>query len=149
MFCDRRPGLPGSILICNLAISCHKHSERIADKIFMELERKEDRSLCAELMQIQWKDDEGVEHTEFVTLEDISRTGLCLGTDVSLSPETRVVVKYPGGKYQGRVRYCRSDPLGYQVGIEFDPGYAWSPRQFRPSHLTQFRLRAVKPPEPR
>jgi len=113
----------------------------------MELDRKEDRNLCAELLQILWKDDEGVEHSEFVNLDDISRTGLCLATDIPIPPETKLVIKYPGGKYQGQVRYCRSDPLGYQIGVEFDPGYSWSPRQFRPSHMLQFRLRPVKSPK--
>lgn len=113
----------------------------------MELDRKEDRNLCAELLQIQWTDDEGAEHSEFVTLEDISRTGLCVATDVPISPGTKLVIKYPKGKYQGRVRYCRSDPLGYQIGVEFEPGYSWSRRQFRPSHMLQFRLHQVKSPK--
>jgi len=111
----------------------------------MEFDRKEDRNLCAELLEIQWKDNDGTAHSEFVTLDDISRTGLCIGTDLEIPTDTNLVIKYPGGKYQGRVRYCHAIPLGYQIGIEFDPGYTWSPRQFRPSHMLQFRLKEVKP----
>lgn len=111
----------------------------------MELERKEERSLCAELLEIHWKDDKHAEHNEFVTLEDISPTGLCLGSETPIPIETKLVIRYPKGKYEGRVRYCQADELGYQVGVQFEPGYYWSPRQFRPSHLLQFRLRPVKP----
>ncbi len=115
----------------------------VADRNAMERRRKEDRSLCAELLEIRWKDN-GVDHAAFVTLEDISSAGLCLGTEVPIAPETRLVIKYPKGKYEGHIKYCKSDELGYLVGVEFDPGYTWSRRQFRPSHLLQFRLRAVK-----
>jgi hypothetical protein len=109
----------------------------------MVMRRKEDRSLCAELLQIHWE-AEGVEHDESVALEDISSSGLCLGTEFPIALETKLVIKYPRGKYEGRVKYCQSDQLGYLVGVEFDPGYTWSRKQFRPSHLVQFRLRAVK-----
>jgi len=105
----------------------------------MEFERKDQRSLCAELLEIYWKDAKHVEHHEFVTLEDISATGLCLATDIEFPIGTKLVIKYPKGKYEGRVKYCQEDELGYQVGVQFEPGYQWSPRHFRPSHLLQFR----------
>ena len=117
-----------------------------ADRNAMVRRRKEDRSLCAELLEIRWK-DKGVDHDALVTLEDISSAGLCLGTEIPIAPETKLVIKYPKGKYEGQVKYCKSDELGYLVGVEFDPGYTWSRRQFRPSHLLQFRLHAVKKDE--
>ncbi len=107
--------------------------------------RQEDRSLCAELLQICWEDEIGTARLESVSLEDISSSGLCLGTEMPIAPGTKLAIKYPKGEYQGTVRYCRADQAGYLVGVRFNPGYSWSRRQFRPAHLIQFRLRAVKP----
>jgi len=110
----------------------------------MKAKRKEDRSLCAELMEINWRDEQAVEQSAYVTLEDISSRGLCFGSEVAIAPETKMTVSFPEGKYEGKVCYCKSDPAGFMVGIEFDPGYRWSRKEFRPSHLIQFRLRPVR-----
>ena len=110
----------------------------------MDSRRKEDRSLCAQLLEIRWNDGAGEERREFATLEDISRRGLSLGIETPIPEGTSVTVIYPNGRYEGEVRYCRSDELGNVVGVEFASGYAWSRRDFRPSHLLQFRLRTIK-----
>jgi hypothetical protein len=109
----------------------------------MKFRRKEDRNLCAELIEIRWKGGTGEECREFGTLEDISVQGLSLGIESPIPVGEEVTVLYPNGKYEGEVRYCRSDELGNVVGVKFAPGYSWSPRDFRPAHMVQFRLRAV------
>jgi hypothetical protein len=110
----------------------------------MKHRRKEDRSLCAELLEVRWRDAAGQECREFAALEDISRQGLSLGLDTPIPEGTEVTVLYPNGKYEGHVRYCRSDELGHVLGIRFSPGCSWSRRDFRPSHLVQFRLHSVE-----
>ncbi len=110
----------------------------------MKFRRKEDRSLCAELLEICWKDENGRECKEFATLEDISREGLGIGLETEIPIGTDVTVFYPNGKYEGQVRHCRKDALGIIVGIKFSPGYSWSRKDFCPSHLVQFRLRSVQ-----
>jgi hypothetical protein len=110
----------------------------------MKHRREEDRSLCAELLEVRWKNGAGQDFREFATLEDISSQGLSLGIDTPIPVGTDVTLYYPNGKYEGQVRYCRIDDLGNVVGIKFAPGYSWSRRDFRPSHLVQFRLHAVE-----
>jgi hypothetical protein len=114
-----------------------------ADTITMRLRRKEDRSLCAELLEITWKDEQGLVKHAAASLEDISTRGLCLGIEGPLPLGTLLTIYYPNGKYEGRVRYCHSDPAGFLVGVQFEPGHRWSRHDFRPSHLVQFRLRAA------
>jgi hypothetical protein len=36
------------------------------------------------------------------------------------------------------------DRLNYQLGVQFEDGYRWSRRKFKPEHLLQFRLRKVR-----
>jgi hypothetical protein len=33
------------------------------------------------------------------------------------------------------VRYCVYRDIGYFLGVEFEPGFRWSVRMFRPQHL--------------
>jgi hypothetical protein len=115
-----------------------------ADRRNMRVKRKEERNLCAELIEILWQDDQAVGHSEFVTLEDISRTGVSLGSEGPVPLQTRLTLKHPSGTYLGQVRYCRQDQAGYVIGVQLDQGSYWSRKQFRPDHLVQFRLRPVK-----
>jgi PilZ domain len=100
--------------------------------------RKKKRSLCADLIAISWTEGSGRIRSDMGTLQDISAVGACLRLEQSISAGTGVSLYYPKGKYDGKVKYCRSDQSGYLVGIEFDPGYRWSRRDFQPSHLIDF-----------
>jgi hypothetical protein len=68
-------------------------------------------------------------------LEDISLSGACLQVDAPVPLQTNLLITYPRGELQGRVRYCVYREIGYFLGIEFEPGSKWSQRLFRPQHL--------------
>ncbi len=102
--------------------------------------RDEERSLCADLIKIVWTDSSGQKQKEMAALEDISRGGACLQLEHPIPVGTSISVLYPDGRYYGRVCYCTFQHTGYFVGVEFNPGYEWSPRQFRPSHLFNVRV---------
>src|SRR5713226_2011609 len=106
----------------------------------MKQRREKKRNMCAELLTIRWSEDDGRSREEMVTLEDISATGACLHLEHSIQPETEVSLHYPRGKYQGKVKYCTSQEIGYVLGIAFDEGYRWSKADFQPSHLLELRL---------
>ena len=91
--------------------------------------------LCADLVDVKWKDPSGHSRRSVANLEDISLSGACLQMDrpVPLGAEFRL--GYPSGELAGKVKYCVFREIGYFLGIEFDPGNRWSQRHFRPQHL--------------
>jgi hypothetical protein len=101
----------------------------------MQNRRAEPRLLCADLVDVVWKDKGGRTRRAVANLEDISLSGACLQVDAAIPAQTNVRLLYPEGELRGRVCYCIYREVGYFVGIEFEPGFRWSLRQFRPQHL--------------
>lgn len=91
--------------------------------------------LCADLVDVRWKDKRGRTRRAVANLEDISISGACIQVDVPVAMDTRLRIGYPRGEMRGRVIYCVYREIGYFLGIEFEPGFHWSPRDFRPQHL--------------
>lgn len=97
--------------------------------------RAETRLLCADLVDVQWKDKEGRTRRTVANLEDISISGACIQVDSPVPLQTTLKISFPKGELQGCVRYCVFREIGYFLGVEFEPGYRWSLRLFRPQHL--------------
>jgi hypothetical protein len=97
--------------------------------------RAETRLMCADLVDVQWKDKGGRMRRAVANLEDISLSGACVQVDSPVPLQTIVRVSFPRGELQGRVRYCVYRDIGYFLGVEFEPGFRWSVRMFRPQHL--------------
>ncbi len=111
----------------------------------MKSERREDRELCADLVKIRWKPEFGPPCSEWAILEDISASGACLESEQPISPDTVVSLEFTGDHCQARVKYCKCERTNYMLGVQFENGYRWSRRKFKPDHLIQFRLRRVPP----
>jgi hypothetical protein len=107
------------------------------------LERREDRDLCADLVKVQWNTESDLIYTQWAILEDISPSGACLEIEEPIPPDTIVSLQFETDSCQARVKYCRKDKVKYLLGVEFEQGYRWSRRRFKPQHLIQFRLRKV------
>ncbi|HYP08521.1 MAG TPA: PilZ domain-containing protein [Bryobacteraceae bacterium] len=101
----------------------------------MHNRRAEPRMLCADLVDVQWKDKGGRIRRAVANLEDISLSGACIQVDSPIPIDTELRISYPRGELQGRVCYCVYKEIGYFLGVEFEPGFRWSLRQFRPQHL--------------
>jgi hypothetical protein len=101
--------------------------------------RKKGRTLCAELLMLSWLDDDGTSRKDWASLEDISATGACLHLENSIPTDTHVTIYYPKGKYEGKVKYCKPQQIGYLLGIAFARGYLWSTVTFRPTHVLDMR----------
>jgi len=99
--------------------------------------RKKKRNLCSALLMISWIEDGGHRRTEMAALEDISVTGACLHLENSIPAGTSVCLHYPKGKYQGKVKYCKRQEIGFLMGISFDQGHPWSRLEFQPSRLLE------------
>jgi hypothetical protein len=91
--------------------------------------------LCADMVDVQWRDKSGKTRKTIANLEDISLSGACLQLDAAIPLQTPVRISYPKGELVGKVRYCVYREIGYFLGIEFEEGSQWSQNQFRPRHL--------------
>ena len=101
--------------------------------------RLETRMMCADLVDVRWRDKSGRSRRTTAILEDISLLGACLQFDSPVPIKSILSISYPKGELQGLVRYCVFREIGYFVGIEFAPDSHWSRSQFRPQHLLDLR----------
>lgn len=101
--------------------------------------------LCADLVDVRWKDKTGHSKRSVANLEDISLSGACVQVDNAIPLGSAVRITYPKGEFTGVVRYCHFREIGYFVGIQFEPGSKWSPKDFRPLHLLDPRKLSKKP----
>jgi len=97
--------------------------------------RIEPRLLCADLVDVQWKDQTGRVRRSVANLEDISLSGACLQVDRPVPLGTPYRITYTKGVLVGKVKYCVFREIGYFLGIEFEAGSRWSRSDFRPQHL--------------
>ena len=102
---------------------------------YMQERRIEPRLLCADLVEVEWKDKSGRTRRAVANLEDISLSGACLQLDNAIPLHTKVKLSYANGDLQGTVRYCVYREIGYFLGIQFEEGNRWSQRAFKPLHL--------------
>ncbi len=91
--------------------------------------------MCADMVEVSWKDGAGRRHRTMALLEDIARSGACLQLETPLPPGVDVEWSAPNQEFHGRVRYCVYREIGYFAGIEFNPSIKWSKSAFHPQHL--------------
>jgi len=73
--------------------------------------------LCADLVDVQWKDKNGRVRRALANLEDISISGACLQVDQPVALQTPMQIRHPKGTLQGHVCYCVYREIGYFVGV--------------------------------
>ena len=105
------------------------------EQVDMMDRRVEPRMLCADLVDVHWRDQVGRTRRGVANLEDISLSGACLQVDRPVPLGTPFRISYPNGELMGKVKYCVFREIGYFLGIEFEPGTRWSQRHFRPQHM--------------
>jgi PilZ domain len=98
-------------------------------------ERAEARMLCADLINIRWKDKTGRGRKATALLEDISSSGACIQLEGPIPANTIVKLQHPKGSLEGEVRYCVYREIGYFVGLQFVEDSRWSRKEFEPQHM--------------
>ena len=101
----------------------------------MRNRRYEPRLMCADLIEVRWRDPSGRPETCVANLEDISASGVCLQMEVDIPLNTMITISGPKGDYVGQVRYCVYREIGFFIGIQVEPGSKGSRRNFKPMHL--------------
>lgn len=101
--------------------------------------------LCADIVEVTYRDKSGRRQSQTTNLEDISLTGACLQTEAAIPVGIVVKIHHAKGEFSGLVRYCTFKEIGYFIGIEFEPGQRWSKKDFKPQHLLDPRRLVNKP----
>jgi hypothetical protein len=101
----------------------------------MQERRSEVRMLCADLVEVGWKDREGKTRKAQAILEDISAAGACLQVEAPIPLGVAVHWRSPKKEFCGDVRYCTYREIGYFVGVQFHSASRWSKKDYRPQHL--------------
>jgi len=91
--------------------------------------------LCADMVEVRWRDRSGSPRKTTAILEDIASSGACLQVEAPIPLGVEIYWDQPKQKFQGYVRYCVYREIGYFVGVEFDASFKWSKRAFKPQHL--------------
>jgi hypothetical protein len=91
--------------------------------------------LCSEILDLHLQSKSGKEHEVKVNLEEIWASGAVFLTDEPIRPFTSLWFAGAGCEFRGQaVSQTLSRGLGYFIEMQFDPGCAWSERDYRPKH---------------
>jgi len=91
--------------------------------------------MCADMLEVIWRDREGKRRHAMALLEDIAESGACLQLETPIPAGVVVQWHSPQQEFRGTVRYCDYREIGYFAGVEFIPSSKWSKGVFRPRHL--------------
>lgn len=91
--------------------------------------------LCADLIEVCWKDEAGKSQKTQAVLEDISASGACLQVEIPVPLGVDLRWRSPKKEFTGTVRYCDYREIGYFVGVQFDASSKWSRKAYRPEHF--------------
>jgi hypothetical protein len=97
--------------------------------------RSEVRMLCADMVQVRWRDRSNRQQSTTAILEDICASGACLQLEEPIALGVEIRWDQSRLTFQGYVRYCVYREIGYFVGVEFAPTFKWSKKAFKPQHL--------------
>jgi hypothetical protein len=111
--------------------------------------RSETRLMCADMVEVRWKEDSGEICKCTGLLEDISPSGACLQLDSPVALDKNLVIQYQKGRLEGSVCYCFFKDIGYWVGVQFTARNRWSKKDFRPKHLLDPRKLLARTADPR
>lgn len=95
--------------------------------------------LCADMVEVCWKDHAGRKKRATGLLEDISPSGACLQLEAPVGLGTAIRWSCSDREFTGNVRYCVYREIGYFVGVEFGADSRWSKKAFRPQHLLDLK----------
>ena len=95
--------------------------------------RAEPRLWCSDLIRVY------VEGTEpyllIANLEDISPRGACVQLEEPVTAGAQICLMLGRRRFQGEVKYCLHNEIGYFAGVHFNAGRQWSREVYEPKHL--------------
>lgn len=117
----------------------------------MQERRSEVRMLCADLVEVCWKDATGKAKKTQGVLEDICASGACFQLEVPVPLGGVLRWRSSKKEFAGVIRYCVYREIGYFVGVQFDPASRWSKANYQPRHLLDLEklIHRASGPEPK
>lgn len=97
--------------------------------------RTERRSLCSNLAEISFHDQNGRLIRQQALVEDVTATGVCVSSSLPVSEGGRVTLHADGYIAEGEVRYCRLGDYSFLIGLQFEAEHGPGRRGWRPDHL--------------
>ena len=128
-----------SALVLGDARSGLKFIAAPADEVNMQERRSEVRMLCADMVEVCWRERGGRKQRATGLLEDISHSGACLQLESAVPLGAAIRWQASGHEFSGNVRYCVYREIGYFVGVAFGPESKWSEKTFEPQHLLDLK----------
>lgn len=101
--------------------------------------RIENRFACADLVRVEWLENEGQVRATEAVLEDISRVGACIEVEAQIPLGAAINIMLNDTRLFGQVCYCVFRDYGYFVGVRFSEESPWSGESAEPAHLTDLR----------
>jgi len=97
--------------------------------------RRAQRSLCSELVRVEYDDQRGRTVNLAGLLEDVGRDGLCISLSLPLRVGAEIRFACDGFFGRASVEYCNLGDYSYLVGAAFLDGLQWDETLWRPRHL--------------
>jgi len=95
--------------------------------------RAEPRLWCSDLIRVRVESTES--HLLTANLEDISRSGACVQLEEPVTAGAQICLMLGRRRFQGKVKYCIHNAIGYFAGVQFNSGRQWSRKLYEPEHL--------------
>lgn len=105
----------------------------------MNERRIENRFACADLVRVEWLENESQVRATEAVLEDISAVGACIEVETQIPLGVAINIMLNNTLLFGRVCYCVFRDYGYFVGVRFSEHSKWSSGSAEPAHLTDLR----------
>ena len=99
--------------------------------------RTQSRSLCSNLAEMAFLDQQGHPVRQQALVEDVSDDGVCVSSSLPLSEGWRVTLHADGFTSEGKVRYCHLGDYSFLIGLQFEPGAGPGRFGWRPDHLLE------------
>jgi len=98
-------------------------------------ERGPARYMCSELVTAEWSNAFGRGQETVVNLEEIWSTGAALSFEKPVRAGAAVRIALKDVVFDGTVKKCSADFIGFLVELEFADGQRWSRELCEPDHL--------------
>ncbi len=97
--------------------------------------RGQRRTLCSNLAEIAFEDQQGHAVRQHALVEDVSEDGVCVSSSLPLTEGWQVTLHADGFTSEGKVRYCHLGDYSFLIGLQFDPETGPGRFGWRPDHL--------------